>query len=205
MVLLSLSLWADVASFLEEMIALSMKELWALFQRLLCRWPRGRPKPGGAGPVVPAREMSGRGFTLIEILLVTLIIGILASMSAPMFGRALERARIAKAIGDVDAIGMDLIAFELTEGRFPASLEEIDRDHLLDPWGNPYEYLPIRGSSGGKGKFRKDRFLVPINSDFDLYSMGPDGKSASPLTASMSRDDIIRANDGGYVGVAEFY
>jgi general secretion pathway protein G len=151
------------------------------------------------------RHPPRRGFTLIEILLVTLIIGVLASISAPMFGRVLERARIAKAIGDVDAIGMDLIAFELTEGGFPDSLEEIDRDHLLDPWGNPYQYTRIRGGSGGPGTFRKDRFLVPINSDFDLYSMGPDGKSVSPLTAASSRDDIIRANDGGYVGVAEFY
>ena len=48
----------------------------------------------------------------------------------------------------------------------------------------------------------KDRFLVPINSDFDLYSMGKDGKSQMPLTAKDSRDDIIRANDGAYIGLA---
>ena len=61
------------------------------------------------------------------------------------------------------------------------------------------------GTDKGKGKMRKDRFLVPINSDFDLYSMGKDGKSSPPLTASASRDDIIRANDGAYVGPAEGY
>jgi general secretion pathway protein G len=49
---------------------------------------------------------------------------------------------------------------------------------------------------------RKDRFLVPINSDFDLYSMGKDGESVPPLTAQKSRDDIIRANDGAYIGPA---
>jgi general secretion pathway protein G len=52
------------------------------------------------------------------------------------------------------------------------------------------------------GQARKDRFLVPINSDYDLYSMGPDGMSASPLTAKISQDDIIRASDGLFIGRA---
>jgi len=55
---------------------------------------------------------------------------------------------------------------------------------------------------GSIGHARKDRFLVPINSDFDLYSMGKDGQSVGPLTAQKSHDDIIRANDGGYYGLA---
>jgi general secretion pathway protein G len=75
---------------------------------------------------------------------------------------------------------------------------------LKDPWGNPYQYLKIYGlEKKSAGKARKDHFMVPIDTDFDLYSMGPDGASASPLTAKSSRDDIIRANDGGYVGTAE--
>ena len=55
------------------------------------------------------------------------------------------------------------------------------------------------------GKKRKDKSLHPLNSDYDLYSMGPDGRSVSPLTAKASRDDIIRANNGGFIGVAEDY
>ncbi|TKB57816.1 MAG: prepilin-type N-terminal cleavage/methylation domain-containing protein [Nitrospira sp.] len=58
------------------------------------------------------------------------------------------------------------------------------------------------GGGCGSGQPRKDHFLHPINSDFDLYSMGKDGDSVAPLTAQKSRDDIIRANDGGYYGVA---
>jgi len=46
---------------------------------------------------------------------------------------------------------------------------------------------------------------VPINSDFDLWSMGPDGKSVPPLTAKASRDDIVRANDGTFYGWASDY
>jgi len=147
------------------------------------------------------RTSNNRGFTIIEVLLVAVIIGILASMAMPSLQRALERARIARAIGDVDAIGWDVIEYELVNSSFPTSLAAVGRANLLDPWGNPYQYLKIRGSSGGKGQMRKDRFLVPVNSDFDLYSMGPDGASASPLTAKISQDDIVRANDGGFVGL----
>ena len=52
---------------------------------------------------------------------------------------------------------------------------------------------------------RKDKKLVPLNSDYDLYSMGPDGESKPPLTAKASKDDIVRANDGEFVGLAERY
>ncbi len=50
---------------------------------------------------------------------------------------------------------------------------------------------------------RKDRFNVPINSDYDLYSMGPDGESVEPLIAAQSHDDIVRGANGAFVGLAE--
>ena len=50
---------------------------------------------------------------------------------------------------------------------------------------------------------RKDRFLTPVNSDYDLYSVGIDGDSQAAFTAKVSRDDVVRANDGGFVGLAE--
>jgi general secretion pathway protein G len=58
---------------------------------------------------------------------------------------------------------------------------------------------------GGIGGARKDRFLVPINSDFDIYSMGRDGQTIAPLTAPKSHDDIIRASDGGFYGLAAYF
>ena len=58
------------------------------------------------------------------------------------------------------------------------------------------------GDKTQTGKPRKDRFLVPVNSDFDLYSVGKDGRTAAPFTAKMSKDDVVRAMDGGYVGLA---
>ena len=47
--------------------------------------------------------------------------------------------------------------------------------------------------------------LVPLNSTYDLYSKGKDGASASALNAHASGDDVIRANDGGYIGLASGY
>jgi general secretion pathway protein G len=52
---------------------------------------------------------------------------------------------------------------------------------------------------------RKDHLLAPVNADFDLYSMGKDGQSMVPFTAKASRDDIVRANNGGYVGLVSDY
>jgi general secretion pathway protein G len=46
---------------------------------------------------------------------------------------------------------------------------------------------------------------VPLNSTFDLYSKGRDGQSQPPLTATASQDDIVRATDGNYVGLASRY
>ena len=52
-------------------------------------------------------------------------------------------------------------------------------------------------------KPRRDKILKPITSDYDLYSMGVDGETKENLNAKESRDDIIRASEGDYVGLAE--
>jgi general secretion pathway protein G len=89
----------------------------------------------------------------------------------------------------------------------PDSLADVGYDNLRDPWGNPYKYLKIidNADPGVNGKRRKDHSLVPVNSDYDLYSMGPDGDSKAPFTARASRDDIVRASNGAFIGpVSEF-
>ncbi len=52
---------------------------------------------------------------------------------------------------------------------------------------------------------RQDSCLFPINSDYDLFSLGRNGKAGLSLSQSFSLDDVIRANDGGYFGVASDY
>jgi general secretion pathway protein G len=134
------------------------------------------------------------------MMMVAVIVGILAALAIPNLTRVREKAMVARAIGDIDALQQDITEYDLDNRTLPASLADIGRADLLDPWGRPYVYLPITGK--GKGGFRKDRFLVPLNTDYDLYSVGADGATSAPITASVSRDDIIRANDGGFVGLA---
>ena len=153
-------------------------------------------------PALGQRRQSG--FTLIELLLVVAIILTLAAIATINLMTALNRARIAKAVGDIHAIGVDIQAYDFSNDQYPNTLADIGYDNFNDPWGHPYQYLNFANVKG-KGQMRKDRFLVPINTYFDLYSMGPDGKSVAPLTAAASQDDIIWANDGDFVGVASDY
>jgi general secretion pathway protein G len=141
--------------------------------------------------------------TLVELMIVLAIIATLAAIGAPLYADVTERARVARAIADIRTLDSEIAAFAGVKDRLPVSLAELGRANLKDPWGNPYEFLNFE--SDDKGKVRKDHSLHPLNSTYDLYSKGKDGKSQAPLTAKASRDDIIRANDGGYIGLASGY
>lgn len=145
------------------------------------------------------------GFTLIELLAVIAVIGMLLGIMTPRLGAVLNTAKVATAIADIKVIELELIAFEALADSLPASLATIGRGGKLDPWGNPYLYLNYGGNSKNPSGSRTDRSLRPLNSDFDLYSTGKDGESSPPITAKGSQDDIIRANDGGFVGLARLY
>jgi general secretion pathway protein G len=144
------------------------------------------------------------GFTLIELIVVIAIVGILAGIGVPAYRAYLEKARMTKTISDMRVVEQEILAYKATKDRLPDSLNDINRGNWKDSWGNPFQYLNIE-TAQGLGKLRKNRFMVPINKDFDLYSMGKDGKSQSPLTAKASRDDIVRASNGKYMGIASEY
>jgi general secretion pathway protein G len=144
------------------------------------------------------------GFTLIELVIVVAIISTLAAIAVPLFGAFVDKARVARAIAEIQQIATEIQVYSVDTMSLPDSLDDVGYGDRLDPWGNPYQYLNF-ATLKGNGKVRKDKNLVPINSDYDLYSMGKDGKSQSPLTAKASRDDIVRANNGGYVGLASAY
>ena len=147
------------------------------------------------------RELHPKGFTILELLVVTVIIGTLSTLAAPPLQRACDMAQVGRAIAEIRIISSELAIYMEINFEAPVSLAAIDRAALLDPWGNPYMYVPLAGSHGNGGA-RKNKFDVPLNTDFDLGSAGPDGKSKPPLTAADSKDDILRAWNGAFVGPA---
>lgn len=150
------------------------------------------------------QEARQGGFSLIELMIVVGIIMTLAGIAVPTFLQARDAARYAKAVGDIHTLETDILTYDPSQETFPNTLTDVGRGDLLDPWGNPYVYMNY-ADVAKNNQLRKDRFLHPLNSDYDLFSAGMDGKWKAPITAAESQDDIIRANDGAYVGLASQY
>jgi general secretion pathway protein G len=146
------------------------------------------------------------GFGLLELMIVLVVVGLLVSLAIPAYNGLIHRARVERAIGDLGKIHIKIEEFQIKNAhQLPANLNDLKVVIDLDPWGQPYEYLNIRTAGPGNGGLRKDGKLNPLNTDYDLYSIGADGESAGPLSAKSSRDDIVRANNGAYIGLGEDY
>ena len=144
-----------------------------------------------------------RGFTIVEIMIVFAVMGSLAAIALPMYQGYVEKTRVAQAVSDISGISTHLEHFWIDNRQYPANLSAVLNPVPVDPWGNPYQYLAIDITPApNRGAVRKDKSLNPLNSDFDLYSMGKDGLSSKPLTAARARDDVVRANNGRFIGLA---
>jgi general secretion pathway protein G len=123
---------------------------------------------------------AARGFTLIEIMVVVVIIGLLAAFILPNVFGNVEKAQVSKVKGDIQGIETALTMYKLDNYKYPstdlglAALSQRPNDPTVrnwreggyikriskDPWGNPYQYL-YPGLHG---------------QEYDLYSFGADGQ-----------------------------
>jgi general secretion pathway protein G len=158
------------------------------------------------------RKWWTRGFTLAELIVVITIVGILSTLGLGVYKDFIDKARNTRAIAEIRMYEKEIMNFLNDTERLPHALVELGLAVTEDPWKNPYQYINFDTSSGaeekrrtkgakGKGKGEGS----PLNFDYDLYSMGKDGMSAPALTDDVSKDDIIRADDGGYTGLASEY
>ena len=115
-----------------------------------------------------------KAFTLIELMLVVIIIGVLAAMVMPRLVGRSEEARISAAKADINsniALGLDM--FEMHMGHYPATLDELmQKGSNPDSWKGPYLKKPPK-DPWGKDYFYKSPGAH--NNDYDLYSSGPNG------------------------------
>lgn len=141
------------------------------------------------------KQYKQRGFTLIEIMVVVVILGILAALVVPQVMNRPDQAKVTVAKGDIKAIGAALDMYKLDNYSYPSTQQGLEalvkkpggnpqpknwnRDGYLkrvpkDPWGNEYQYL----SPGTQGPY-------------DLYSYGADGKQGgSELNADIGNWDL---------------
>ena len=159
------------------------------------------------------------GFTLVELIIVVLIVLTLTAIAVPLTTDYINQAKVARAVTEIRMVEKEILIFETERGYYPGgkpplmleSMQEIGRNHFLDPWGTPYQYRNLaQGPHTGAGKpqvCRRDRSFNPLNYDFDLYSVGPDRQlpTHNQITANKGADDIVRAGDGSYVGVGAKY
>jgi len=129
----------------------------------------------------PSRFGDNRGFTLIEIMVVVVILGVLAAIIVPKFLSRPDEAKVTKAKVDIKGLEESLGLFKLDNGFYPSTEQGLkalvskpesgriparfpDGGYLkrvpADPWNSPYLYL----SPGQQGR------------DFDLISYGADGQ-----------------------------
>lgn len=150
----------------------------------------------------PARN-NRNGLTFIEMLIAIAAIGLLIVLAVPVYHNYQEHDDIEQAAKDLSAINIAVTQYLLANNKLPADLSAVGMSNMQDPWGNPYQYISHKVALPKQR--RKDKNLLPINNDYDLYSVGKDGSSAPALTAKFAHDDIVRANNGKWIGKGEKY
>ena len=139
------------------------------------------------------------GFTLAETLIATVLLAVGADAVVGGISGQLERTRIERAKQEIGQIESAIEVYRTRHRELPGSLTDLGSAVPLDPWGRSYEYVNF-ATSGTVGQRNYDG--LPVNAEYDLYSLGPDGRTDPNLWSEAARDDIVRGRDGSFVGSA---
>ena len=131
----------------------------------------------------------------------TALLGTVTAMAVPAFYREIQETANTRVIVDLQVLQFAIDMYERMNERLPDSLDDLGPGPRIDHWGHAYEYTP-NTSPDWNTRRRLDQHQVPLNDDYDLFSPGPDGEWKKPLMNSLSHDDIVRADDGLFIGVA---
>src|SRR5436190_16726190 len=139
---------------------------------------------------------SSAGFTLIEMMVVMVIIGLLMALVGPRFIRQEEKAKVKAARAQVELLGTALDTFRLDVGRYPNSQEGLaslrQRPFGTDRWDGPYLKKDVPGDPWGRPYYY--RSPGEGGHPYDLLSYGADG---APGGDGDNRDITSKDGDSG--------
>jgi general secretion pathway protein G len=144
------------------------------------------------------RTMDARGFSLIEVVMVIVLISIMIMLALPGLDEIKTRAQNARAMSEVRSLEKSIYAYNIDKGFMPINISDVEMGDAKDPWGNSYVFVDLIKNPAAA---IKDSGLQPLNTDYDLYSKGKKGTHTANVTDPETRDDILRVNDGSFVGL----
>lgn len=150
-----------------------------------------------AHPLLSPRKfrflLDSGGLTFVEVLVCLIIVGLLSLIAIPSYSNFRDKAHNSRCVAEIRDLETTIAATVADTSTYP-TVAQLGLDTRRDPWGHFYVY----GAPD-----RKDFDF--INTDYDLYSKGRDGLSGQRITLDESHDDIIRANDGAFLGLVGIY
>ena len=135
--------------------------------------------------------------------MVCLVIGVLSSIAMSSVRKAKDGAQRARTAVEVNTLRTEIEQYDLLNGNLPATLAELGRADMVDPWGNPYVYT-VAGPGTGReldaielptSPQTKVGFCVSILASIP----GPGGKRAVASVCSTEQEDIKRVNANGRI------